>query len=307
MLTPKIIADLTEVFKLLEQINGALQGLYGNNSKEHKDKFTHIFSAIAMQRYAFENRQLSPADNNFLCELFSFKELFSLKNGVPNDVRPSWDEYQMSFAITAALRSSCHSRKVGSVIVQDNHLKTTGYNGADKNMQSCKAAAQCQKEEKKRELSAQKPNYKKYTIGRAILNNNSKKACVSECAESTALSQLPENSLKPSNNGIIYSTLFPCESCAAKIIKAGFIQKVVYKSDYNNKTRTDKHYKQTLQLFKQNGIEVQKLRIRPQVMQMIIFNLLHPDGVSHELIKPNEFDPLKDEAYELTDIGCENC
>jgi len=42
-------------------------------------------------------------------------------------------------------------------------------------------------------------------------------------------------------------------------------------------------------------------------MQMMVFNLLHPDGVSHELTKPNEFDSEMYESYELTDIGCDNC
>ena len=52
--------------------------------------------------------------------------------------RPSWHQYFMRMAILAAERSTCLRRKVGAVIVRDNQILSTGYNGAPKNVPHCK-------------------------------------------------------------------------------------------------------------------------------------------------------------------------
>jgi len=44
--------------------------------------------------------------------------------------RPTWDEYFMNIARDVATRSSCPRASVGSVVVKDNHILSTGYNGA---------------------------------------------------------------------------------------------------------------------------------------------------------------------------------
>ena len=43
--------------------------------------------------------------------------------------RPEWSEYFMSVAYLLAKRSSCDRLHVGCVIVKDNRIVTTGYNG----------------------------------------------------------------------------------------------------------------------------------------------------------------------------------
>lgn len=44
--------------------------------------------------------------------------------------RPSWDEYFVSIAKVVASRSTCPRASVGAVIVKDNRIISTGYNGA---------------------------------------------------------------------------------------------------------------------------------------------------------------------------------
>lgn len=44
--------------------------------------------------------------------------------------RPSWHEYLMLLAKLLSVRSTCNSRKVGAVIVRNNRVLATGYNGA---------------------------------------------------------------------------------------------------------------------------------------------------------------------------------
>lgn len=302
MFTRKVIAAAQKIDRLLKQIDGTLAEIYGPSSKAHKDKFTGILATLAMNRYLFEGLKLSEGDQQFLENIFTFEDIFSLENGIDNNIRPSWDEYFMLFAITAAYRSSCHGRRVGSVIVAEKQLLTSGYNGAAKNHRSCQELKKCLKEQKKIELFKSNLGLKQN-----LLNDLAKTACISECAEATAIKHISEYGIERAKNCTLYATLFPCESCAQKIIASRYIKKVFYKSDYKNKTRKPEDQLQTIELFKANDIEIHQLRIRPEVMRMVIFNLIHPDGVSHELVKPNEFDPESHDLLSLVDIGCAEC
>ncbi|HOV14456.1 MAG TPA: deaminase [Spirochaetota bacterium] len=51
--------------------------------------------------------------------------------------RPSWDEYFLNIAKAVAERSSCLRNKVGSVIVRDKDIISTGYNGSPQYQKNC--------------------------------------------------------------------------------------------------------------------------------------------------------------------------
>ena len=52
-------------------------------------------------------------------------------------MRASWDEYFMQIAEIVKTRSTCLRRQVGAVIVKDNRIITTGYNGAPEGLAHC--------------------------------------------------------------------------------------------------------------------------------------------------------------------------
>jgi dCMP deaminase len=52
-------------------------------------------------------------------------------------MRPGWDEYFMEVARTVATRATCPRASVGAVLVRDNRILTTGYNGAPRHVPHC--------------------------------------------------------------------------------------------------------------------------------------------------------------------------
>lgn len=51
--------------------------------------------------------------------------------------RPSKDEYYLGIALAVSKRSTCLKRHYGAVIVKNNEIIATGYNGAPRGSESC--------------------------------------------------------------------------------------------------------------------------------------------------------------------------
>ncbi len=51
--------------------------------------------------------------------------------------RPNWDTYFLNIAKEVATRSTCPRASVGAVIVKNNHILSTGYNGAPSGEPHC--------------------------------------------------------------------------------------------------------------------------------------------------------------------------
>ena len=56
------------------------------------------------------------------------------------DERVPWDQYFMNIAQVVASRSTCPRKFVGSVIVRDRTILSTGYNGSIRGMPHCTEA-----------------------------------------------------------------------------------------------------------------------------------------------------------------------
>lgn len=125
--------------------------------------------------------------------------------------RPDWDFYFMMIAGVAASRSTCIRRQVGSVIVRDNHIISTGYNGAPKGLPHCREAG-CLR------LVLGIPSGERHEI------------CRGSHAEMNAIAQAA--SVGTSTSGAtIYCTHEPCSFCTKAIINAG-IRRVVFVHPY---------------------------------------------------------------------------
>ena len=61
-------------------------------------------------------------------------------------MRPSKDEYYLSIAESVAARSTCLRRHYGAIIVKDDAIVSTGYNGAPRGDKNCDDRGICKRE-----------------------------------------------------------------------------------------------------------------------------------------------------------------
>lgn len=63
-----------------------------------------------------------------------------------NEGRPSKVEYYLGLAETAAMRSTCLRRRYGAVIINNDEVVSTGYNGSARGEQNCIDKQYCERE-----------------------------------------------------------------------------------------------------------------------------------------------------------------
>jgi dCMP deaminase len=117
--------------------------------------------------------------------------------------RPPWDDYFMDITFQVSRRSTCDRAHVGSTIVKDKRILTTGYNGAPAGLPHCDE------------------------IGHLMIAGH----CVRTLhAEQNAIIQAALHGVSVAG-GTLYVTHQPCLTCAKMIINAG-IRRVVYAGHY---------------------------------------------------------------------------
>lgn len=60
--------------------------------------------------------------------------------------RPDWDEYFLDIAKAVGKRATCLRRRYGAIIVKDNIIISTGYNGAPRGEANCIDTGLCERE-----------------------------------------------------------------------------------------------------------------------------------------------------------------
>lgn len=143
------------------------------------------------------------------------KDSDKFAGGVPAagfvDDRPGWDHYFMEIAEVVRKRSTCLRRHVGALIVKDNRILATGYNGAPGGIQHCGVEG-CLRER----LNV--PSGERHELCRGIH------------AEQNAIVQAAYLGVSI-DGGTLYCTNQPCILCSKMIINAG-IKRIVIKEPY---------------------------------------------------------------------------
>lgn len=131
-------------------------------------------------------------------------------------VRPTWIEYFVVFAKLASARSTCLRRKVGCVLVKDNNIIATGYNGPPAGFKHCAELGGCIREKM------------------GIPSGEGLEKCRALHGEQNALVQAAKHghSVKGST---LFCTFTSCVTCTKLLINAGISQIYyigdVYKDD----------------------------------------------------------------------------
>ncbi|MFW9875226.1 MAG: cytidine/deoxycytidylate deaminase family protein [Candidatus Thorarchaeota archaeon] len=145
--------------------------------------------------------------------------------------RISKDKYFMKIAEVASLRSTCIKRKVGAVLVKNDHILSTGYNGAPSGFVHCTPES-CVR---KHLLPGERPEW-----------------CRGVHAEINCIIQAALHGTAIEGNTSLYTTTFPCMSCLKLLINAK-IKRLIYKEGYNMENRIKE------ELVKESEIEIVKL------------------------------------------------
>lgn len=132
--------------------------------------------------------------------------------------RPTWDEYFLQLADLVASRSTCLRRQVGAVLVRNERIIATGYNGAPRRLKHCLDIG-CLREEQGI------PSGQRYELCRGVH------------AEQNAIINAAFYGI-PTQDSVLYCTNQPCIICARMIINAG-ISKVVHRGNFHDNLALD--------------------------------------------------------------------
>ena len=132
-------------------------------------------------------------------------------------LRPSWDAYFVSLCTLASMRSNCMKRRVGAVIVRDNRVLSTGYNGTPRGLTNCNEGG-CPR------------------CNESAPCGSSLDECLCLHAEENALLELGRDR-GGAQGTTLYCNTCPCLRCAVKVAQTG-VQQVVYQLEYSMDDRS---------------------------------------------------------------------
>lgn len=128
--------------------------------------------------------------------------------------RPEWDQYFLKIAMLVAERSTCERHHVGTVIVKNKRILTTGYNGACAGQKDCLELG-CLRNAKNI------PSGERHEICRAVH------------AEQNAIIQAGLHGVSI-DGATLYCTISPCMICAKMIKNAKIVRYVTY-AEYSDR------------------------------------------------------------------------
>mmetsp|Transcript_7755 Transcript_7755/g.23464 ORF Transcript_7755/g.23464 Transcript_7755/m.23464 type:complete len:315 (+) Transcript_7755:108-1052(+) len=179
-----------------DEMYAEIEGCRGKNLKElMRNACIHIMNDGTLKQF---HEQLK--EQNF---------------GSPSYARISWDDYFLRLAVLTSKRTNCMKRAVGAVIVKNNRVIATGYNGTASGVPNCNEGG-CGR------CNDMTP------VGRNLGE------CFCLHAEENAII---EAGAARCEDAILYTSLSPCLACAKQIIQAG-ISTVIFDLEYGADARS---------------------------------------------------------------------
>lgn len=150
-----------------------------------------------------------------------------------NYKRVNWDEYFKKITQDITLRSNCRTRQCGAILVKEQMIISTGYNGTPRNVKNCY------------EGGCPRCNDKNVKSGEQL------DRCICVHAEENAILQAAIHGMSTLDS-VLYTSYTPCIFCTKSIINAG-VKEVVYFDDYYSLDELSKD------MFSQAKIKIRKI------------------------------------------------
>ena len=140
------------------------------------------------------------------------------------DQRMSKDKYYLNIADAVLDRSTCLRRKYGAIIVKNDEILSTGYNGAPRGRVNCSELGYCNREQ------LRIPSGQRYELCRSV---HAEANAIISAARSEALGATLYMACVEPDTGALIPGSTSCSMCRRLIINAG-IERVVIRD-----TRTE--------------------------------------------------------------------
>ncbi|KZT44314.1 putative dCMP deaminase [Sistotremastrum suecicum HHB10207 ss-3] len=148
--------------------------------------------------------------NNYdtVAEYYQYLDTLNLLDN--SRLRPQWDIYFMRLAFLTAGRSNCMKRRVGAIIVRNQRIIATGYNGTATGLINCIDGG------------CRRCNGVADTV---------EELDVCQCLHAEESALLEAGRERIGEGALLYCNTCPCLRCAVRIVQMG-IKEVIYSLDY---------------------------------------------------------------------------
>jgi dCMP deaminase len=130
-------------------------------------------------------------------------------------MRPKRTEYYMGIALAVRARANCVGNRVGAILVREDRIISTGYNGTPQHMTNCDEGGceRCSNRDKY-------PGATGYDV------------CICVHAEQNSLLSAARFGI-PVEGAVLYTTMRPCFNCAKELVQAR-VHAVYYLHDWKH-------------------------------------------------------------------------
>ena len=134
--------------------------------------------------------------------------------------RISKENYYLDIAQTVAARSTCLRKKYGAIIVSNDSIVSTGYNGAPRGRKNCSDVGSCTRE------NLGVPKGQRYELCRSV---HAEANCIISAPRTRMIGSTLYLACLDAKTGELFGDVEPCSMCKRTIINAG-IEKVVIRT-----------------------------------------------------------------------------
>lgn len=123
-----------------------------------------------------------------------------------------WDEYFFQICESIAKKSPCLSRQIGAILVRDQSIISTGYNGPPRGFKHCEPVTVLSEGESKLSCPRRAKGFKS---GEGLIH------CPAAHAEVNAIANAARIGASVINSTLYMNCIIPCKDCMAVLINAG--------------------------------------------------------------------------------------